>query len=86
MARRRRRPLVPEARDGLDALKARLQDVFQPEQAKYRAAASLNIPLRDGGNGNLTARDAGRIGGRLGGGMVKELIRSAQERLAERRP
>ncbi|MBO8163247.1 MAG: alpha/beta-type small acid-soluble spore protein [Brevibacillus sp.] len=79
---RNHRPLVPEARQGLDILKGRLQEVLNPDQAKYKAASTLNIPLKKGDNGDLTSRDTGRIGGRLGGKMVRELIRSAQEKLA----
>ncbi|MFM1651363.1 alpha/beta-type small acid-soluble spore protein [Brevibacillus sp. B_LB10_24] len=75
---RNRRPLVPGSREALDLLKARLQNVNKPEQAKYKVADSLNIPLSHGYNGQLTSHDAGKIGGELGGSMVKELIRSAQ--------
>ncbi len=63
-------------------LKARLQNVFEPEQAKHKVADSLGIPLQNGYNGQLTSHDAGKIGGQLGGGMVKEMIRLAQERMA----
>jgi hypothetical protein len=80
---RRRKPLVPDARQGLDLLKARLQNVLDPEEAKYRAADSLHIPLKPGYNGHLRADDAGRIGGRLGGSMVKELVRAAQEKMVQ---
>ncbi len=62
-------------------LKARLQNVSQPEQAKFEAAEELNIPLKKGYNGNLTAHDAGRIGGQLGGSMVKEMIRFAMQNM-----
>lgn len=80
---RRRTPLVQGSEAGLDKLKARLQNVAEPEQAKYQAAQKLNIPLQHGYNGQLAAKDAGRIGGQLGGSMVKELIRSAQEQMAK---
>ncbi|UFJ43059.1 alpha/beta-type small acid-soluble spore protein [Brevibacillus humidisoli] len=82
---RNRKPLVPEARHELDCLKGRLQEVLDPEQAKYKVASNLHIPLKKGYNGDLTAHDSGRIGGQLGGKMVKELIRSAQEKLAAKR-
>lgn len=78
---RRRKPLIPESRQGLDMLKARLQHVLEPEQAKYDVASSLDIPLQKGYNGNLTSHDAGRIGGQLGGNMVKELIQSALQHM-----
>jgi len=80
---RRRRPLVPDAQTGLDMLKARLQNVMEPEQAKFQAAQQLHIPLQKGYNGQLTAHDAGKIGGQLGGSMVKELVRSAMTRMAQ---
>lgn len=80
----RNKPLVPGARAGLDQLKARLQNAPTPEQAKYEVASELNIPLRQGYNGNLTSHDAGRIGGKLGGSMVKEMIRAAQAEMAKR--
>jgi len=81
LSRRRRKPLVPEARQGLDSLKARLQNVSEPEQAKFEVAEELNIPLNRGYNGSITAHDAGRIGGQLGGSMVKEMIRYAMQNL-----
>jgi small acid-soluble spore protein D (minor alpha/beta-type SASP) len=78
---RRRRPLVPESRQALDMLKARVQNVSDPEQAKYEVASELNIPLKKGYNGNLSAHDAGRIGGQLGGNMVRELVRMAMQNI-----
>ncbi len=79
----RRRPLVSDSRQGLDLLKARLQNVLEPDQAKFKVADSLNIPLQKGYNGSLTAHDAGKIGGQLGGSMVKEMVRAAQAKMAE---
>lgn len=81
---RRRRPLVPSARNGLDALKAQVAHVTDPEQAKYEVAQELNIPLQHSYNGNLTAHDAGRVGGHLGGSMVKEMIRIGMEAVKNR--
>lgn len=78
---RNHKPLVPAARPQLDNLKGRLQHVAHPAEAKFKAAAELKIPLRKGYNGALTAHDSGRIGGQLGGKMVQELIRLAQEQL-----
>lgn len=56
------------------------------DEYKYEVAAELGIPLRRGYNGDLTARQAGaiggRIGGRLGGQMVRRLIQFAEEQLA----
>ncbi|MEK8126485.1 alpha/beta-type small acid-soluble spore protein [Paenibacillus filicis] len=92
MARRRsRHPVVPGAGQALDAFKA---DVMhragytsvsaQPEQVKYEVAKSLGIPLQRTGNGSLSTEQAGKIGGQIGGRMVREMIRMAQEQLARK--
>lgn len=54
----------------------------RPDDVKYEVAKSLGIPLEPGYNGQLSTEDAGHIGGQIGGKMVKELIRMAQEKLA----
>ncbi|MBL0388394.1 alpha/beta-type small acid-soluble spore protein [Tumebacillus sp. ITR2] len=77
MARKRRRLLVPGARDALELLKAEVMNTT-PEQAKFKSASEQNIPLTTGDNGNLTAREAGKVGGPIGGQMVKKLIALAQ--------
>ncbi|WP_409295104.1 alpha/beta-type small acid-soluble spore protein [Peribacillus sp. SCS-26] len=77
----RRKILVPGAREGLDRLKARVAGTIKPEVAKFEAAREAGVPLKEGYNGGLTSRQAGRTGGMLGGGMVKELIRMAQENM-----
>ncbi|MEH7112508.1 alpha/beta-type small acid-soluble spore protein [Neobacillus niacini] len=73
--------LVPEARDGLDALKAKVVQVHNPEDAKFEAAEEVGVPLKKGYNGQLTSQQAGKVGGRLGGSMVKELVKMAQENM-----
>jgi hypothetical protein len=88
MARRKRRPLVPEARGALDQLKA---DVMRkqgyevsrqnPDNVKYEVAKENHVPLQQGYNGQLTSHEAGKVGGRIGGSMVKEMIRIAQEQM-----
>lgn len=79
MARRNRnRLLVPEARSALDRLKADVMDAASAEQAKYESARQQNVPLAEGDNGELTARQAGKVGGPIGGQMVKKLIALAQ--------
>ncbi|WP_210367379.1 alpha/beta-type small acid-soluble spore protein [Bacillus sp. REN3] len=78
---RRRKILVPEARDALDDLKARVAGTLKAEDAKFETAREAGIPLKKGYNGNLTTREAGRIGGKLGGSMVRELVKMAQENL-----
>ncbi|PLT33597.1 alpha/beta-type small acid-soluble spore protein [Bacillus sp. V5-8f] len=81
MARRKNRILVPEARNALDDLKAKVANVQNPENAKFEAAEETGVPLKEGYNGHLTPRQAGKVGGRLGGSMVKELIKMAEESL-----
>ena len=51
------------------------------DRYKFEVASELGIPLRRGDNGDLTTREAGRIGGIIGGRMVKVLIRQAEEAL-----
>jgi small acid-soluble spore protein D (minor alpha/beta-type SASP) len=50
---------------------------------KFEVAEDLGIPLSRGYNGNLRARDAGAIGGRIGGRMVRLMIRYAESALKE---
>ena len=59
--------LVPEAKDALDKF-------------KYEVANEVGVTLKDGYNGNLSSRDAGRIGGN----MVKKLIQQAENNMANR--
>ncbi|MEH7117991.1 alpha/beta-type small acid-soluble spore protein [Neobacillus vireti] len=81
---RRNKILVPEARNGLDQLKARVVQSQNPEDAKFEAAEEVGVPLKKGYNGQLTSEQAGRVGGRLGGSMVRELVKMAQENLSKR--
>ena len=88
MARRRRRPLVPEARPQLDKLKVSVmkQNGYQPmnddpDSVKYEVAKDLGVPLQKGYNGTLTSKQAGKVGGSIGGSMVKEMIKMAQKNL-----
>ena len=55
---------VPEAADALNKF-------------KYEVANEVGVSLKDGYNGNISARDAGRIGGN----MVKKLIQQAESQL-----
>ncbi|REJ10352.1 small acid-soluble spore protein [Halobacillus trueperi] len=80
---RRNKLLVPEARAGLDQMKAELLKSSSPEQTKYEVAQEQGIPLKKGNNGDLATRDAGKIGGQIGGRMVKELIRRAQQQMEQ---
>jgi hypothetical protein len=81
---RRRQPLVPAARSGLDELKAKVADVTKPDQAKFEVAEEIHVPLKAGYNGELSAHDAGRIGGQLGGKMVKELVRIGMDTMRKK--
>lgn len=56
--------LVPEAENALDKL-------------KYEVADEEGIPLKDGYNGDISARDAGKIGGN----MVKRMIAFAEKHM-----
>ena len=76
--------LVPEARSKMDDLKAKVVGADHPSNAKFEAAEEVGVPLQKGYNGQLTSEQAGKIGGKLGGNMVKELVRMAQENLAKK--
>lgn len=87
---RNNRILVPDARKQLDQLKTNVMkakgytlDDEQPDAVKFEIAKEFGIPLSEEYNGNLTSEQAGKIGGQIGGTMVKEMIRLAQEQLAK---
>lgn len=85
MARRNRNKiLVSEARQGLNDLKAKVAGTTNPEDAKFEAAKEVGVPLKKGYNGGLTSEQAGKVGGRLGGSMVKELVKMAQQNLTKK--
>ncbi|MGM7719984.1 small, acid-soluble spore protein, alpha/beta type [Metabacillus sp. Hm71] len=81
MARRRNNILVPEAKEGVDQLKAKVANTERPEDAKFEVAKEVGVPLQDGYNGGLTSREAGKIGGNLGGNMVREMVKMAEQQL-----
>lgn len=58
------RKLVPEAMDSL-------------EKFKYEVANEVGVNLKNGYNGNISARDAGKIGGN----MVKKMIQQAENQM-----
>jgi len=66
----RDRALLPE----------RVRDRF-----KYEVAEELNLldTIAEKGWGDMPTRDLGRIGGTIGGNMVRVLIRQAEQQLAE---
>jgi small acid-soluble spore protein D (minor alpha/beta-type SASP) len=82
----RNKILVPDARKGLDQLKAKVAQTQSPEMAKFEVAQELGVPLKKGYNGQLTSYQAGKVGGKLGGNMVKELVRMAQQNLSKNGP
>lgn len=54
------------------------------DRFKYEMAAELGIDrqVADGDWGEVSARDCGRVGGKIGGAMVRVMIRQAEEALA----
>lgn len=56
--------VVPEAMTALDKF-------------KYEVASEVGVNLKDGYNGDLTSKDAGKIGGQ----MVKKLIEQAERNM-----
>ena len=58
------RKLVPEAMSALDKF-------------KYEVASEVGVHLKDGSNGDLTSKDAGKIGGH----MVKNMIEQAERNM-----
>ena len=80
----RNKILVPESRQELDLLKAKVSGTNNPEDAALEVAKELGIPLKDGYNGKLTSEEAGKVGGRIGGSMVKELVKMAQESMKKK--
>ena len=58
------RKLVPEAMSALDKF-------------KYEVASEVGVSLKDGYNGDISAKDAGKIGGQ----MVKKMIEQAERNM-----
>ncbi len=61
MANNSNRKIVPEAMDSLDRF-------------KYEVASEVGVNLKNGYNGDISAKDAGKIGGN----MVKKMIQQAE--------
>ncbi|MFZ0579096.1 MAG: alpha/beta-type small acid-soluble spore protein [Psychrobacillus psychrotolerans] len=83
--------LVPSAREELNKLKLRVMKEQgyklksnNPDDVKYEVADELSIPLNNGYNGKLPLAQAGKIGGPIGGSMVKEMVRMAQNQMKKR--
>jgi small acid-soluble spore protein D (minor alpha/beta-type SASP) len=88
---RRRKLVVPEAEQGVTEFKAKVMrregysvDPDRPDDVKYEVADELGVPLSPGYNGDLSSEQAGQVGGKIGGTMVREMIRLAQEKLSKR--
>ena len=56
--------LVPEAKDSL-------------EKFKYEVASEVGVTLKDGYNGDISAKDAGKIGGN----MVRKMIQQVENNM-----
>ena len=56
--------VVPEAREALNKF-------------KYEVASEVGVNLKQGYNGDISARDAGKIGGQ----MVRKLIQQAESQM-----
>lgn len=91
MARKRSRSyVVPEAKQSMQYFKADVMrregfnvDVNKPDTVKYEVARTLGIPLNPYYNGEIQAVSAGKIGGRIGGMMVKEMVRMAKQSMVD---
>ena len=59
--------LVPEAMSALDKF-------------KYEVASEVGVNLKEGYNGDISSRDAGRIGGN----MVKKMIQQVENNMANK--
>ena len=64
MANYSNKKLVPEAMSALDKF-------------KYEVASEVGVTLKDGYNGDISARDAGRIGGN----MVRKMIQQVESQM-----
>ena len=60
------RKVVPEAREALDKF-------------KYEVASEVGVNLKQGYNGDIAAKDAGKIGGQ----MVRKLIETAERQMTK---
>ena len=59
--------LVPEAMSAIDKF-------------KYEVASEVGVNLKEGYNGDISSRDAGRIGGN----MVKKMIQQVENNMANK--
>lgn len=67
---------MAENYDSMDELDASLPD-------KHDVAKELGIPLDKGYNGDLTTKEVGKIGGKIGGEKVRKMIQAAENQMAK---
>ena len=60
------RKVVPAAKDALNRF-------------KYEVASEVGVNLKDGYNGDISAKDAGKIGGQ----MVRKMIQQAEDNMTK---
>lgn len=60
------RKVVPAAKDALNKF-------------KYEVASEVGVNLKDGYNGDISAKDAGKIGGQ----MVRKMIQRAEDNMTK---
>jgi len=53
----------------------------EPDAVKYEVAQEQGVPLKKGYNGGLTSEQAGKVGGPIGGNMVKAMVKMAQQQM-----
>ena len=58
--------VVPEAKEALNKF-------------KYEVASEVGVNLKDGYNGDISAKDAGKIGGQ----MVRKMIQQAEDNMTK---
>lgn len=51
---------------------------------KQEIASELGINLKPGYNGDISAKDAGKLGGIIGGNMVRSMVEFAEEEMTKR--
>lgn len=83
--------LVPEARQALDRFKGKVMaeegysvGLYDPEKVKYEVAEDLGIDMDSKYNGEMTTKEAGKIGGAIGGKMVQEMIKLAEQSITNK--
>ena len=59
--------VIPEAREALNKF-------------KYEVASEVGVTLKDGYNGDISAKDAGKIGGN----MVRKMIQQVENNMANK--